>query len=41
VPTYLFLPPFFILSQNTHKAKLQHDAHSLLVSFILTNHPKL
>jgi hypothetical protein len=29
----------FILSQNAHKAKPQHDAYSILVSFILTNHP--
>jgi hypothetical protein len=27
------------LSQNAHKAKPQHDAYSVLVSFILTNHP--
>jgi hypothetical protein len=29
----------FILSQNAHKIKPQHDAYSILVSFILTNHP--
>jgi hypothetical protein len=34
-----FLHIFFILSQNAHKEKPQHDAYSILVSFILTNHP--
>jgi hypothetical protein len=29
----------FILSQNAHKEKPQHDAYYILVSFILTNHP--
>jgi hypothetical protein len=26
------------LSQNAHKIKPQHDAYSILVPFILTNH---
>ena len=31
----------FILSQNAHTIKPQHDAYSILVSFILINHSQL